>query len=259
MRGSRFCAIVLIFVFLLLLGPYLILLLASFNEESILRFPPKGFTLHWYVKALRTPMFTNAFKTSLLVAVVSTVTGLVLGFPAAYGIARFPFTGREIVKTAFLSPAIVPGLVIGYALLRFFVLLGRLPVLIGLYLGHLTIVLPYTIRVVLASLQNLDPSIDDAAASLGASPLHVLMRVILPNVRSGIIAAFILAFITSFNDVSVSLFLTGPGVTLLPLQMLAYVEYYYDPTIAALSTLLIAATIILVQLAEKTLGLSKYF
>ena len=259
MRSSRFCATVLVLVFLFLLGPYLILLLASFNKEPILRFPPKGFTLHWYTKALGTRMFTDAFKTSLFVAVVSTITGLVLGIPAAYGIARFSFKGKETVKTAFLSPAIVPGLVIGYALLRFFVLFRSLPVLIGLYLGHVTIVLPYTIRVVLASLQNLDPSIDDAAASLGASPIRVLVRVILPNVRSGIVAAFILAFITSFNDVSVSLFLTGPGVTLLPLQMLAYVEYYYDPTIAALSTLLVAATITLVQVAEKALGLSKYF
>lgn len=259
MRTLRFSLLMLAVVLCLLLGPYIILLAASFGERALLQFPPQGFTLSWYSKLFGMRMFIDALRTSLLIGIASTLTGLVFGIPAAYAIARFSFKGKDLAKLIFLSPAIVPGLVIGYSLLRFFVLIGGLPIIIGLYLGHAAIVFPYTIRVVLASLKNLDPSIDEAAISLGASPWKVLFRVVLPNIRSGIMAAFILAFIISFNNVPVSLFLTGPGVTMLPVQMLSYVEYYYDPTIAALSTLLILLTVVIVQIAEKTLGLSQYF
>lgn len=259
MRNLGFSILMLVVVLCLLLGPYIILLAASFGERALLQFPPQGFTFSWYSKLFGMRMFIDALKTSLLIGIASTLTGLVFGIPAAYATARFSFKGKDLAKLIFLSPAIIPGLVIGYSLLRFFVMIGGFPILIGLYLGHVALVFPYTIRVVLASLKNLDPSIDEAAISLGAAPWKVLFRVVLPNIRSGIIAAFILAFITSFNNVPVSMFLTGPGVTMLPVQMLSYVEYYYDPTIAALSTLLILLTVVIVQIVEKTLGLSQYF
>jgi putative spermidine/putrescine transport system permease protein len=158
----------------------------------------------------------------------------------------------------FSSPAIVPGLVIGFALLRFFVYVTAMPVFLGLYIGHTAILFPYTVRVISSSLYNLDPSIEEAAISLGASRLGTFIRVVLPNVRAGVVAAFILAFITSFNNVPISLFLTGPGVATLPIQMLVYMEYYFDPTIAALSSLIILFTILIVQGAERLLGISKY-
>lgn len=257
MRTSRFSYLILTIVLCLLLGPYIILIAASFGEKALLQFPPQGFTLFWYKKVFGIHMFMDALKTSLLIGIASTVTGLILGIPAAYATARYSFKGKSLIKLVFLSPAIVPGLVIGYSLFRYFVLIGGLPLLIGLYLGHTAIIFPYTIRVVLASLQNLDPALDEAAISLGATPGRTLFQVVLPNIRAGVIAAFILAFITSFNDVPVSLFLTGPGVTMLPIQMLLYLEYYYDPTIAALSTLLILFTVVIVQITEKTLGVSQ--
>jgi len=258
MKTSWFCRIILFTVLVFLVGPSFILFVASLSEKT-LSFPPQGFTFKWYTKAFSIRMFKDAFVTSLLIALTSTFTGVLFGIPASYAISRFPFRKKELLKLAFLSPAVVPHLVIGYAILRFLIARLNIPVLFGLYLGHTLIVFPYIIRVTVASLSNLDSSIDEAAISLGAPYRTVLLRIILPNIRTGVLAAFILGFVTSFNNVPVSLFLTGPGVTVLPLQMMSYVEYYYDPTVAALSSVLVTFAIGVVQAAERTLGLSKYF
>jgi putative spermidine/putrescine transport system permease protein len=138
------------------------------------------------------------------------------------------------------------------------VLLYDLPVTASLLVGHTALLLPYTVRVVSSSLANLRVDIDDAAVTLGATRLQAFFKVVLPNIRAGVAAAFVLAFITSFNQVPVSLFLTGPGVSTLPIEMMAYMETSYDPSIAALSTLLVVFTIVLVAVTEKVLGISKY-
>ena len=157
-----------------------------------------------------------------------------------------------------LSSLIVPGIIVGLALLDHGVLAFNLPVTPSLLVGHATLLVPYTVRVVGASLANLRVDIDDTAVSLGATPWQAFFLVVLPNIRAGVAAAFVLAFITSFNQVPVSLFLTGPGVNTLPIAMMAYMETSYDPSIAALSTLLVLFTIALVAATEKMLGISKY-
>ena len=256
MASNRTINLILVLVLVFLLGPFLLIFIASFGAQSTLAFPPEGFSLMWFEKVFQVRMFRDAFETSLQVAVLSTLTALVMGIPAAYAMIRFNFPGKDSLEVIFSSPAIVPGLVVGLALLRYFVLLSNMPVLFGLYLGHTAILFPYTVRVISSSLRNLDPSLEEAAMSLGASRLRSFVQIILPNVRSGILAAFILSFITSFNNVPISLFLTGPGVATLPIQMMLYMEYYFDPTIAALSTLLIIFTIAIVQGAERLLNIS---
>ncbi|NLE51226.1 MAG: ABC transporter permease, partial [Chloroflexi bacterium] len=201
-------------------------------------------------------MFIDAFQTSLQVALAGSFTALVLGVPVAYALVRHQFRGKDLIEVIFSSPAIVPGLVVGLALLRYFVLLSDVPVTTGLYLGHTAILFPYTVRVVSASLRNLSPTIEEAAVSLGASRLRAFLLIVLPNIRSGVVAAFILSFITSFNNVPLSLFLTGPGIATLPIRMMLYMEYNFDPTIAALSTLLILFTVLIVQTMERVLGVS---
>jgi putative spermidine/putrescine transport system permease protein len=203
-------------------------------------------------------MFWTTFWISLKVGLAATGTALILGIPVSYALVRFRFLGKNVIELLFSSPVIVPGMVIGFSLLRFFIYVGNIPIIIGLYLGHTAILLPYTIRVVSASLRNFDPAVEEAAISLGSSRLFTFLSVILPNIRAGVVAALILAFITSFNNVPVSLFLTGPGVATLPIQMLVYMEYYFDPTIAALSSILILVTILIVQTAEKLLRISQY-
>lgn len=258
MHESRFFAWALGVVLLFLLGPFVVILVASFGSEAIMTFPPEGFSAEWYGRVLSIASFRDAFTTSLVVALAATATALILGFPVAYAIVRFDFRGKHAVEVLFASPAIVPALVLGFALLRFFVFVLAVPIVPGLYIGHTAVLFPYTVRVISASLRNLDPAIEEAAISLGAGRLRTLATVVLPNVRAGVVAAFILAFITSFNNVPISLFLTGPGVATLPIEMLIYMEYYFDPTIAALSSVLILFTILIVQGAERLLGISKY-
>ena len=152
---------------------------------------------------------------------------------------------------------LVPEIVFGFSLLKGVIVEYELPVITALLIGHTIIAIPYAVRVVGASLAAFDFSAEEAAISLGASPLKTFFVVVLPNISSGIIAAFILAFITSLNDVSVSLFLTGPGVSTLPIELFTYVEQHFDPSVAAVSVLLMLLTIAVIAIVERTLGLSK--
>ncbi len=258
MKKSKLLMLILILMFIFLLGPFLVIILSSFGSEALMKFPPKGFSLKWYDKVFNIKMFRTTFFISLKVGLAATLTALLLGIPAAYAVVRFRFPGKSLIELLFSSPAIVPGLVLGFALLRFFIYVSKMPIIVGLYLGHTAILLPYTVRVVAASLRNFDPAVEEAAISLGSSRFFSFLSVVLPNIRSGVVASFILAFITSFNNVPMSLFLTGPGVATLPIQMLLYMEYYFDPTIAALSSILIVITVLIVQTAEKLLGFSQY-
>lgn len=258
MRNIKFTDVTLYLLLFFLLGPFFIIFVASFGKEATLAFPPQGLSLDWFHRVFEVQMFRDSFLTSLQIAVYATFTALAMGVPAAYALVRFQFPGKNTLELIFSSPAIVPGLIVGLALLRFFVLVSNLPVMVGLFLGHTAILFPYTIRVVSGALRNLDPSIEDAAQSLGASRLRSFIAVTLPNIQSGIIAAFILAFITSFNNVPISLFLTGPGVATLPIQMMLYMEYYFDPTIAALSTILIGFTVVIILSMERALNITAH-
>ncbi len=258
MKHSPFLLAAFIAVFLFLLGPFLIVLIASFSGDSSMTFPPNGFSLQWFHKVLEVTMFRDAFWTSLQLALAATVTALLLGTPVAYALVRFNFRGQNIVEVLFSLPAIVPELVLGFGLLQYFALRMNVPIFPGLYFGHSAILFPYAVRVVSTSLRNFDPAIEEAAISLGASRVKSFLLVVMPNLRAAFLAAFILAFITSFNNVSVSLFLTGPGVTTLPIQMLAYMEMYFDPTIAALSSIIIVITFAIVQTAERAFGISQH-
>lgn len=249
-------ASILVYVFLML--PMTVILLSSFDPKQHMSFPPTGFSLRWYAHVFDVELFMVGFKTSLSVALLSTFIALVLGVPAAYVLVRFNFKGRGLLQSFFLSPLVVPGIVFGCALLQSFILLGGMPIYPGLVLGHVTLVIPYTIRVTAASLANLPVSVEEAALSLGATGTKSFFKVVLPNIRTGLLAAVLLSFITSFNNVPVSLFLSGPNVTTLPIQMMIYGEYYFDPSIAALSVIILAITIGLVYLMEKTIGLT-YF
>ncbi len=255
---SRWMYVSLVILYGFLLGPFVIIFMASFGENATMAFPPQGFTLDWFANVFETSQFIDSFWISLQLALLSTLVSLIMGMPVAYALTRYQFAAAGIVETVFSAPILVPGLVIGFAMLNFFVLLGDMSVFTGLFIGHTAILFPYSVRVISASLRNLDPFVEDAAVSLGANRLRGFLLVVLPNMQAGIAAAFVLGFITSFNNVPVSLFLSGPGVTTLPVSMLSYLEYYFDPTIAALSTLLVIFTVVLVQAAERLLGLSQF-
>jgi len=245
-------------VFVFLLGPLVIIIAAAFSPNEFLAFPPGGFSLRWFENIFKVKMFMRTFEISMQVAVFGTLIALVIGIPAAYALSRYNFIGKNHINTIFISPVLIPGVVLGFTLLRYIVIAKNIPIFTGLLIGHTIIILPYIIRVISSSLANFDYSIEEAAVSLGSSKIRTFFVVVLPNIRSGVIAAFILAFINSFNNVPVSVFLTGPGISTLPIQMLSYVEYYFDPTIAALSVVLMVFTVLLMIVIERTLGLS-YF
>lgn len=253
-----FGSLALTLVLLFLIGPFVVIVAASFSAGETLAFPPQGFSLRWIVKVFEVESFRQSFAISMFLAVFGTLLALLLGIPAAYALSRYRLPGAEAVRLALSSPIIVPGLIVGLALLRYLVVPLGVAVLPALFLAHTALVLPYAVRVVSASLLNLRADIEEAAVLLGASPLGAFFRVVLPNIRGGILAAFILGFVTSFNQVPVSLFLTGPGVRTLPIDMLGYMEITYDPSIAALSALLAFMSMAIVFLAERFLGFSRY-
>lgn len=243
-------------VFAFLFFPLVLIVVTSFGTEAAIKFPIKGFTLDWYANALRSESMVQSFFLSLRIGLLATVLALVIGIPASYALSRYSFKGKKLLKSFFLSPTIIPGIVVGYILFQFIVLSLGLPIAQGLLIGHFLISLPYIIRVVGSSMEQLDYSIEEVAWSLGCTKVRAFMKIVLPNVTSGIFAAFMLAFVNSFNNVPVSMFLSGPGVTMLPTSLLSYMEYNYDPTVSAISVMLMVLTIVLMIVIEKTLGLA---
>jgi putative spermidine/putrescine transport system permease protein len=249
---------VLFAVLLFLLGPFVVIVAAGLSAGDTLAFPPQGLSLRWVEAVFGMENFRASFLLSLELGVGSTLLALLLGVPAAYGLARYRVPGREAVRTVVLTPVIVPGIIVGLALLRHAVVPLDMPVTLALVLAHTVLVVPYAVRVVTASLENLRTDVEEAAVMLGASRLETFFKIVLPNIRNAILAAFILGFVTSFNQVPVSLFLTGPGITTLPIDMLASMEFVYDPSIAALSALMALMSMAIVLVAERLLGLSRY-
>ena len=259
MKGlSRGTAAALLLALAFLVGPFLVVFIAGFSGEETLVFPPRSLSWRWLLQVFSEESFAASFRTSLLVAVVSTIGALALGVPAAYALVRRDFAAKELVRSLLTLPVVVPGIIVGLALLNHLVLVFDLPVTASLLLGHTALLLPYAVRVVAGSLANLRSDIEDAAVTLGATRLRAFWLVVVPNIRGGLASATVLAFITSFNQVPVSLFLTGPGISTLPIEMLAYMETHYDPSIAALSTLMVLFTIALVALMERFFGFTRH-
>ncbi|NRC53222.1 ABC transporter permease [Mesorhizobium sediminum] len=245
-----------VLVYLFLMGPLVIVFGAALSDTTFLTFPPQGLTLRWFERIFEIGAFRRTIVTSVEIAFLATALALLIGIPAAYALNRYRIQLPAWLSTLFVLPILVPEIVLGFSLLRLVAVGQSAPIFLTLLIGHTLIVLPYCVRVISASLASFDFSIEEAAISLGSRPIKTFFTIVLPNVRSGVIAAFILAFITSINDVSVSLFLTGPGISTLPIQILAHVEQFFDPVIASVSVLLMLLTVAVMAIVERTLGLT---
>ncbi|GLQ55305.1 ABC transporter permease [Devosia nitrariae] len=245
-----------VLVFIFLVGPLVIVVGAALSDTSFLTFPPQGLSLRWFENIFEIAAFRRTIVTSLQIAFLSTGIALVIGIPAAYAMNRYRIALPGWLSTLFVLPVLVPELVLGFSLLKSVAVQFTVPIYISLVIGHTLLVLPYVVRVISASLANFDFSVEEAAISLGSPPLKTFFTILLPNVRSGVIAAFILAFITSINDVSISIFMTGPGISTLPIQLLAHTEQFFDPTVASVSVLLMVLTVAVMAIVERTLGLT---
>lgn len=258
MKKSKFLTAFVVLVYIFLFAPLVIIAMTSIGTENYIAFPPKGFSLQWFMNVFTSESFMNSMITSLGISTIATVIALIIGMPAAYGLSRFDFKGKSLLKNFFFSPLMIPAIVVGFSLFQFLLVKLNLTVTSSLLIGHTLVIIPYIIRVVGSSLEVFDYAIEEAAMSLGCKKSQTFFKVVLPNITSGVMAAFMLAFINSFNNVPVSMFLTGPGVSTLPITMMNYVEYNYDPTVSALSVILIILTIGIMYILEKTLGLSNF-
>jgi len=250
-------------IYLFMLSPLLFVVWLSFFKDAILYFPPSGYTLSWYVKAWDNSAFANGFLFSLQVALIAAVGGVALGVLAALGIIRHRFRGAQAVNTLLLSPLLVPGIVAGVAIYLFYLraentldmdIVGTYG---GLVLAHVCLTIPWTVRLVSASMSGLDPSIEEAARNLGASGRVAFFRVTLPMLRPAIVAAALFSFIVSFENLELSLSLVGPGRTTLPIAIMQYLEFNLDPTIAAVSSVQILLLGIVMLVTDRYVKLSQ--
>jgi len=226
-----------------ILLPIVFVVWLAFFQQEIPSFPPEGYSLKWFRAIPGNDRFVSGFLLSLEIAVVATAIGLALGMPAAVALARGRFAGREALSNLLLMPLIVPGIVLGIAMYVFHVeaeiatdwpILGSLA---GLITAHVLISIPWTVRLVTATLVGMDRSVEEAAQNLGADRLTTFRRITLPAILPGMVAAALFGFIASFGNLEMSLFLVGPGRTTLPIAILQYLEWKIDPTIAAVSVL----------------------
>jgi putative spermidine/putrescine transport system permease protein len=222
-----------------IIAPLLLTLYLSVFDETIILFPPKGYTLRWYAAIV--PQFARPLLVSLELGLASVVASLLVGVPAGLALARYRFRGRNAISTLLLAPLTIPGVAIGLAIFCFAVLIEEntgIPLSSSIALliaAHLLITTPWVVRLCLAGLANHDLAAEEAATSLGARPLTVIWRVTLPAMRQGIIAAALFAFIISFENLEMTLFLISPGLTTLPISVLQYLEYHIDPMVAAVA------------------------
>jgi putative spermidine/putrescine transport system permease protein len=237
--------------------PTVVVFAVSVNPGEILAFPPEGFSLAWYGRALTYPQFQRALRNSLWVTALSTVVAVVIGTAAALALERHRPPGHRLLAGAVLSPLIIPGVVLGLGLLILAAASGWVGSPWILVFAHVLVTLPFVVRSVWVSIRNLDPTLERAAASLGASPARAFATVTLPLLRPGILAGVLFSVVVSFNEFAASLFISNRVTEILPVAMFNYIRNYTDPTIAAVSTLLILATVVVVLVADRLVGMSR--
>jgi putative spermidine/putrescine transport system permease protein len=242
-----------------LLVPILVVIPVAFSENVSLTFPPRGFSMRWFNNIVNRPEFLTAFTMSAKVALVATVTSMVCGVTAAIAFARYTFPGRDALLVLFMAPLIFPAIVLGAAIALMLSPFGLLRSFWGLVFAHIMLTFPYVLRSTLATLLEIDKSLVEAAYMSGANRWKAFRHVTLPLMRPGLIAGLTFSLIISFDEFTISMFLVGPGVMTLPLEMYHYAEFSVDPTLAAISAILLIITCIAVLIIEKLVGLGKQF
>ncbi|MBR4209156.1 MAG: ABC transporter permease [Lachnospiraceae bacterium] len=258
-RVNLFCKIVAIVSFLFLIAPLVIIIIASFTPTAYVTFPPKGFTLEWYEKIFsKDTHFVDGFIKSLQVGVIATVVDIFLGVTASLAVTRYDFKGKGVLLSFFTSPMYVPSIAFAFVLLQVFSRIGGVTGMWKILLGHIVIILPYIVRNTVAVLTTFNWTLEDAAASLGANPVQVFFKITIPLAKPGIVAGSLLAFLYSFDEAVLSSLLSSPKFVTLPIRIMNYMELTFDPALAAVSTILIVISLILVVLMEKFAGLDMF-
>ena len=241
--SRRLVAVLAVATLLFIFLPVAIVVPMSFSSATTLEFPPPGVSLRWYASFYSDARWMQALRTSIAVALVSSVAALVLGSLAAYGLVRGTFHGRRAIELNFAVPMVIPHIITAIALYIAFARIGLLGSLAGLIVAHTILATPYVVLVMSVALGELDPRIEQVAYTLGASWPTVLLKIVAPNLIPSLVAAWIFAFIVSFDEITVTVFLAGTHETV-PKRMFTQLLERVDPTITAIATLLIATSVV---------------
>jgi putative spermidine/putrescine transport system permease protein len=242
-----------------ILAPIVVVCAMAFTPEGYLSLPTKGLSLRWFRAILDYPEFLRAFRDSLWLAALSSTIAIGLAVPAALAIARYRFPGREAMTALFLSPLMIPHVVLGIAFLRFFSQIGLSGSFLGLTLSHIIVVLPFALRLVLAASYGIDQRIEHAAISLGANSFVTFRRVTLPLIMPGVVSGWVLAFINSFDEVTMTVFIASPSTTTLPVRLFLYIQDNIDPLVSSISASLILMTAVVMIVLDRLFGLDRLF
>jgi putative spermidine/putrescine transport system permease protein len=252
--GKALTLLVLGFIIL----PLPVVIISSFSSSSMIAFPPKDFSFKWYIALASKREYITSFLLSLRIALLCVVCSLTIGTLAALGIKRYKYRFPELLKTMFLSPLMVPAVIIGIALMRFMNILGWVNSFKAIFVAHVLITTVYVIRTVLSCLVGYDVTIEYAARDLGAGPLLTFRKITLPLIRPGLIVAGMFSFIVSLDETTISIFIAGGRTTTLPVRIYSMLEHGLDPTVTAISSLLIVLALCILLLINKVMGLDKF-
>lgn len=255
----RIAAVVfLVLTAIFLLAPLVVVVGVSVSESQFIGFPPTGFSLRWYQAVLSSDAYLASGWISIRVAVLVTVTSTLIGGAAAIGLHRRQLPGSQMIATFFLSPLVLPTIIYAIGMLMLWSALFGPVSLLTLWIGHTVVTIPYVVRTTLAVLSESDPFLEEAAQTMGAGRLQRLWLVVIPQCIPGLIAGGFFAFNISFDEAVLSLFLRRPGLTTLPVQIYGQLEFSPDPTVAAVSSIMIALTIVLIVVIDRLLGVQRF-
>ena len=238
---SGLCALMSLFLLL----PILFIVALSFGSSRWLIFPPPGWTLKWYEDLFADPRWLGAALTSAKIGVIVMVISVALGLLASLALVRGSFKGREVLRAFFLTPMVLPVVIVAVALYAAFLRLGLNGTLVGFVIAHVIVALPFAIITITGALETFDPAIEDAAILCGASPWEARLRVTLPGIRHGLFSAAIFSFLISWDEVVLAIFMASPSLQTLPVKVWTTLRQDLTPVIAAASTLLVALTVLL--------------
>jgi len=240
-----------------MLAPLVMVALVSFTDKGYIAMPFDGASWRWYLAILKNDDFVDAFWRSLALGATAATLATLLAVPAGMAIAWHRFPGREVVLGLLLSPLMVPHVVLGIALLRFLTQIGASGTMWGLTAAHTVLVLPYVLRLVVAAATGFDRTVAQAAESLGASSWTVFRRVELPLIVPGVAGGWLIAFINSFDELTMSIFVASAGTQTLPVKMYNHIANTIDPLLASISTVLIVLTLVLMMVLDRFYGLDR--
>jgi putative spermidine/putrescine transport system permease protein len=255
--GMTVSALVAGAVMIFLLAPIIVVLGISVSPSRIFDFPTPGFSWQWYERLWSLRGFWSALGLSAQIAALSTLASLVMGTLCAIAIVRGRFPGRDALATFLASPLMLPGIVFGIAVVTAMRGIGLRDAWLSLIVAHIVVTMPFVMRTVLASLSLFDFTMIDAARTLGCPYPMALMKVLIPNIAPGVLSGGLFAFVASFDNYPVSMFLSDARTKTLPIQMIQYLGESPDPTLAAISAVLIAMTTVVLLVCDRLVGLRR--